>query len=134
MGTRSNIGVIAADGSVNVIYCHWDGYPEDNGRLLLTHHNSEEAAWELIQPGDLSSLGERVNPVGPHTFDRPEKGTCNYYGRDRGETGTEFKNVPDRDAAHQQEYCYLWSPADGGWIWTGRGTPWKKLTPEDCER
>jgi len=30
MATRSNIGIVNEDGSVTGIYCHWDGYPENN--------------------------------------------------------------------------------------------------------
>ena len=36
MGTRSRIGIRNADDSVDSIYCHWDGYPDHNGRLLVT--------------------------------------------------------------------------------------------------
>ena len=34
MGTRSLIGKQLKDGSILGVYCHYDGYPEFNGRIL----------------------------------------------------------------------------------------------------
>jgi hypothetical protein len=56
MATRSRIGVQLKDGSVLSVYCHWDGYPEFNGKKLKEHFNSYEKAAELIDGGDISSL------------------------------------------------------------------------------
>jgi hypothetical protein len=56
MATRSRIGVQLKDGSVLSVYCHWDGYPEWNGKKLKEHFNSYEKAAELIDGGDISSL------------------------------------------------------------------------------
>ncbi len=35
MATRSNIGIVNEDGSITGIYCHYDGYPEYVGKMLL---------------------------------------------------------------------------------------------------
>ena len=139
MSTRSNIGIIESDGTVTFVYCHFDGYPEHNGALLLAHHNSEAAARLLVSFGEMSVLGERVNPIGPHSYEKPEEGTCIYYERDRGEKGCGVaQTASTRDGAYQQEYCYLWDPKAnkkaGAWIWTGHGTAWKRLTPANCRR
>ena len=56
MGTRSRIGLELSDGSILSVYCHWDGYPEFNGVKLQEHFNSYDAAAELIDGGDISSL------------------------------------------------------------------------------
>ena len=74
MSTRSRIGVLNENGSIESIYCHADGYPEGVGSLLISHHNSEEKAREIISLGDLSFLGESL-----------ETGETSAYGRDRGE-------------------------------------------------
>ena len=71
MATRSLIG-IKLDNIVKTIYCHWDGYPEHNGQLLVDHYNSPSAIVELMELGDLSSLAET-----------PAK--CSAYHRDRKE-------------------------------------------------
>lgn len=56
MSTRSRIGLELSDGSVISSYCHWDGYPEYNGRILRTHYNTREKVEELIDFGDCSSI------------------------------------------------------------------------------
>ena len=60
MATRSNIGIVNEDGSVTGIYCHWDGYPEHNGKLLLKYYNTTGIVYELMDLGDLSSLNENL--------------------------------------------------------------------------
>jgi hypothetical protein len=39
MGTRSNIAYEKPNGKVVVMYCHYDGYPEYNGRVLQEHYS-----------------------------------------------------------------------------------------------
>ena len=71
MATRSLIG-IKLDNIVKTIYCHWDGYPEHNGQLLMNNYTSPSAVFDLLELGDLSSLAE--TPA-----------TCKAYHRDRNE-------------------------------------------------
>lgn len=117
MGTRSNIGVERADGSVIGIYCHWDGYPSHHVPILTKHYNTEALALALVEPGDMSSLAESVGEK--HNFDARPDGQCNYYGRDRGEKNTEARIYPTREAfdrdAHN-DYAYLFR----GGKWWGR--------------
>ena len=40
MGTRSLIGKQLKDGSILGVYCHYDGYPEYNGRMLRDKYNT----------------------------------------------------------------------------------------------
>ena len=54
MGTRSRIGKQLADGSILSVYCHWDGYPEFNGRVLRDYFSSADKVSELIDGGDMS--------------------------------------------------------------------------------
>ena len=60
MSTRCLIAVINADGTGQYIYCHSDGYPEWNGRLLLTYYPTKEKALEIMALGDLSALGRSL--------------------------------------------------------------------------
>ena len=60
MGTRSNIGIIKADGSVEVIYVHWDGYPQHVGVLLETLYYYDKTV-ELLAEGNRSSLVDGEN-------------------------------------------------------------------------
>lgn len=56
MGTRSRIGIEMPDHSVVSVYCHWDGYVENNGRILVEHYQNREDVKELIDGGSMSSL------------------------------------------------------------------------------
>ena len=56
MGTRSNIGIVKENGSIETIYCHWDGYPEWVGVQLALNYKDVETVKELISYGDRSSL------------------------------------------------------------------------------
>lgn len=87
MSTHSMIGVEAADGTIRGIYCHWDGYPAHVGAMLLQHYETEAKACALIALGNLSSIAPTIGTK--HPFDKCPEGECNYYGRDRGESGTE---------------------------------------------
>ena len=73
------------------VYCHWDGYPEHNGRILLEHYDSAKAN-HLVSLGDISSLARNIDfPDGEfHTFDSPMENVTVFYSRDRDETGAEF--------------------------------------------
>jgi hypothetical protein len=117
MATRSTIAVQHADESISVIYCHWDGYISNNGRILVDNYATLELAEELVINGLLSSLGKYTTPVGAHSFDNPEVDCCVYYGRDRSELDCEpniYPSLADYLYMHQrQDYNYLFK--DGAW-------------------
>jgi hypothetical protein len=60
MGTRSRIGIEMPDHSVVSVYCHWDGYPEFNGKHLVQKYLNREDVQELIDGGSMSSLRTRT--------------------------------------------------------------------------
>lgn len=130
MATRSTIALEFADGTVQQVYCHWDGYLSNNGTILLNNYSDPFKLQELIDLGDISSLGPDIG--NKHSFDIPFKyGTPEYeaesearrnittfYGRDRGEEGTnarKFKDYADyRANAQFEEYNYILR-TDGNW-------------------
>ena len=102
MATRSMIGKLNADGkTVTAIYCHWDGYLEHNGRLLVENYPNATKADELMNVGDISSLGKTTSE-------------CDAYSN-KGEIGTEARllNVDEFSTDWQIEYAYLFM--DGEW-------------------
>jgi len=131
MSTNARIGMTtdAVGSAVRSIYTHWDGYPTHHGRILFEHYTSADAVRDLLDLGDLSSLGYTLGEK--HDFDahRGEE-TCNAYGRDREETDVAARthdplSWPDSG----QEYEYLFTLTDG---WQYRNTwpepgPWKTL-------
>ena len=59
MGTRSRIGIELPDHTVVSVYCHWDGYVEHNGKILVQHYQNREDVKALIDGGSMSSLRTR---------------------------------------------------------------------------
>lgn len=58
MGTRSTIALEFADGTVQQVYCHWDGYLSGVGAQLRSDYSDPFALRELIDGGDMSTIGE----------------------------------------------------------------------------
>lgn len=115
---------------IKAIYCHWDGYLDHNGRILHEHYDSAKANY-LVALGDLSSLQARLEPSkdSKHRFDNVEKGVCVFYGRDRGDTGMEFRTcftIADlMESFDACEYFYLMQ--DGEW-WVSEGGDFELLS------
>ena len=121
MATRSLIGKILPGGGILSIYCHWDGYPENNGEILKNHYQDPEKVGKLISLGDLSSLAPEIGDE-PHDFDSAPKGVCNFYGRDRQETGVDpqlshtLSQFMRRAGKCTAEYVYIFN--DGKWSYS----------------
>jgi hypothetical protein len=83
---------------VSQVYAHWDNYLEGTGKTLLACYNTLQLAEALVSGGNISSVGKDVD-------------STEYYGRDRGEEGTdarEFASLHDYDCGYEsQEYNYL---------------------------
>ena len=112
MGTRSRIGIQLADKSILSVYCHYDGYPEFNGVKLQEHFNSYDAATELIDGGDMSSLWTNAgwnNEVLPATAPL-------YYSSRFPSDNTEprYDMSLRTYLANGEEYAYLF--ANGKWV------------------
>jgi len=93
------------------IYCHWDGYPSYNGKMLLQHYNSQEGADSLVDNGNISTLKESVACPEGHSFETPADKHTVFYGRDRGEENQEakvFDNFKEAIISNSQEYDYYW--------------------------
>ncbi len=129
MATRSAIG-IEKDGKILAAYCHWDGYLENNGEILHRHYQDPEKILKLVTLGDMSTLGEEFEPPEgvEHSYNKPAKNVTVYYGRDRGEEGTEFTVLNTRDEMatwySDSEFFYLYT--DGKWIYS-QGRLWHDL-------
>ena len=140
MGTRSTIGVLNTDGSVTAVYCHWDGYPEHNGKILMENYTTEEKVRELIGFGSISSLGAKIGEQHPFSkfelkqeapdFDElmamyaksESEGWTTFYGRDRGESDVRantYDNVEQFVSEFGEEYNYLF--INGTWFVNDHG-------------
>ena len=64
MGTRSTIAIEFADNSVSQVYCHWDGYLDNNGAILQNYYMNPFKVKALVELGDFSSLREHPDKSG----------------------------------------------------------------------
>lgn len=131
MGTRSTIALEFADGTVQQVYCHWDGYLAHNGQILAKHYSNPFILRDLIDLGDVSSLKPSVGiehafshfgtEMKQEEYDALYGEMTTFYGRDRGEEGTsakKFASYEDYVANHQyEEYEYILRNIDGKAVW-----------------
>jgi hypothetical protein len=103
MGTRSRVAVMHGDVCKSV-YCHYDGYLDYTGRILLEHYDSTLAN-ALIARGDNSGIKETLEEM-------------NFYA-DRGEEDVSwkvahtFEEFLDQVKSCWGEYYYVMR--DGVW-------------------
>jgi hypothetical protein len=112
MGTRSRVGVMHGNVCKSV-YCHYDGYLDYTGRILLEHYDSTKANM-LVARGDNSGVKETLEEM---NFYEPTEPT--------GEDVQEFVNSTPWSVAHtfeefldQVEGCcgeYYYVMRDGEW-------------------
>jgi hypothetical protein len=128
MATRSTIALEFADGTVQQVYCHWDGYLSNNGKLLLENYSNPFTLRELIDLGDISSLRTTIGTkhafsqfetkMSSEDYDKLYGEMTTFYGRDRGETGTGAKSFKDfadyKENFCHEEYAYILRK-DGNW-------------------
>jgi hypothetical protein len=119
MATRSRIAIENEDGTVSSIYCHWDGYPSNNGRILVDHYKDREKVKALIALGSISSLDEEVSSADvSHSFVNPASGVTVAYHRDRGEDYDPPRVDENREeyfSGDNEEYGYIFT-LEGEWL------------------
>ena len=140
MGTRSRIGLRIAPDQIVSVYCHYDGYIQNNGRILKEHYKTKEQVQELIDGGGMSSLrttqtwdsaplkrqiikadGTKEvvymeHPDGSWMMDIEKEKPGPQYYTERGEEVEIMVSTFDEflDDTLGEEWCYLFSP---GWGW-----------------
>ena len=133
MSTNSNIAILNEDNTVTAIYCHWDGMPKHNGKMLTKHYNTIDKINQLLSLGALSSLDEKLFPDenSKHTFDKPQKGVTITYHRDRNDrlVINKYDNIEDYILNNQYggvEYFYIWM--ENAWYYSEGKLEFKKLS------
>jgi hypothetical protein len=100
MGTRSTIALEFADGTVEQIYCHWDGYLSGVGAQLQAEFMDPFDLRDLINDGDTSTIGTPYSLRGEVCPARKYKDSNEYY-----------------DCCQQEEYDYILRNVDGVATW-----------------
>jgi hypothetical protein len=108
MGTRSTIALEFADGTVEQVYCHWDGYLSNNGQILATHYMNPFKVKQLLALGGFSSLQETVEETAEQAYTQ------------RGEDISIGKYKDFNEYKHEaqfEEYDYILRQVDGKAVW-----------------
>lgn len=100
MATRSTIALEFADGTVQQVYCHWDGYLSGVGRELVEDYSDPFELRELIDGGDMSCIGEPYTDRGEELVVRKFKDYADYVKRGQDE-----------------EYDYILRNIEGKAVW-----------------
>lgn len=104
MSTRSFIGFCATNDKFFGIYCHYDGYPEHVGKILVEHHNSFAAVEALTE--------------GSHIRNFDHDGTVCRFGE--GDGAAEMYDSLEEVLSCGFDYAYLYSDQDNCWKCYGR--------------
>lgn len=139
MSTRSIIAKQVGEDKYLTIFCHYNGYPDDNGATLLKHYNTPERVDALLALGDLEFLREKIEPTPqtPHTAGFPQSGVTVAMQRDMNLSGCEAVEMTREELIEPEyegiEYTYVFSQ-DGKWLYfpTGEEYEWRDLK-EDLE-
>jgi hypothetical protein len=108
MSTRSLI-CIQKGNEIDTKYCHWDGYPSNNGVLLFENYKEEHEVEELLVNDEyISSLGETVED----TSYGGEQQNTSYSREDNIQLFLEEDLINDADNCWA-EYIYLFK--NGEW-------------------
>jgi len=110
MATRSNIAMKTKEGKIVSVYCHWDGYVANNGKILLENYTDADKIEALVALGAISSLGTVIGEKQDFDDRSTQKDDWTlFYTRDRGESLSiqEYDDIPSW-IADMEEYAYLW--------------------------
>ena len=110
MATRSNIAMKTLEGKIVSVYCHWDGYVANNGKILLENYTDADKIEALVALGAISSLGTVIGEKQDFDDRSTQKDEWTlFYSRDRGEELSiqEHDDIPSW-IDDMEEYAYLW--------------------------
>lgn len=113
MSTRSSISLKLKDGTVKTVYCHFDGYIENVGKILFKNYKTYDEINALLELGDISILNKSIERPTGHCYNHPADGCTVFYKRDRGESDVEFAITDTFADADKQEYNYIFE--NGFW-------------------
>jgi hypothetical protein len=108
MGTRSTIALEFADGTVEQVYCHWDGYLSNNGKILSKHYMDPFKVKELVGLGGFSSLRPTIDETADEAYTK----------RGEDKDVNRYKNADEYfDCCQQEEYDYILRNVNGTATW-----------------
>ena len=102
MSTHCYIAKQIGSNSYRTIFCKLDGYLEVNGSILAQYYTEDEKVDQLLELGDLWSLGCRLHPDPdkPHTYWSRQRDVTFAFNRDLGEKDTEAQIMTLQELDH----------------------------------
>jgi len=114
MSTNSAIGYMRNDGTVRAVYCHWDGYLSNVGKILIENY-------DLIGVDDLLDFGNIC------TLQNTIKDTI-FFERDRGKDPVEageFKSEHEMvDGYGSADYFYIYGYGSAEYFYILKDDKW----------
>jgi hypothetical protein len=123
MSTNSTIALELDNGKIGQVYCHYDGGLEHNGRFLKENWNDASKLIQLIDHGNLISLGKDIGLQHPdrnpyiwgsdkyYDWRDQHSNWCTFFGRDKNESNVGpnwFNDLKDYYLHLQKrEYNYI---------------------------
>lgn len=101
MSTRSAIARQNPDGSVDVIYCHWDGYLTGVGLELVGYYSTKSKLDRLIELGNISTLEDTLEAT-------EEQCKGSYYPAEHHES---LADLQESLVDSMIEYLYVGTPS-----------------------
>jgi hypothetical protein len=107
MATRAQVAYIDEDMSeIITTYNHYDGYPDNLGKALLNHYDSDKKAYEIASSGYISYINPETGEVDATHNESPT------IIRD-GDVDTLLRKFYDHSNGSSADYVYLYA---GQWI------------------
>lgn len=129
MSTKSRIAMKQKDNTYISIVCHFDGYLENNGKLLYDHYKDSKKVDMLLHLGDISSLERNVFPniSKPHNKNQFQPEVTISYHRDYGEDlnfeiNNDVYELINECCLSDQSYLYVFE--DEKWKFADVRTKW----------
>ena len=144
MSTRSRIAIQLKDGSVKSIYCHHDGDLDYVGMILFNYYKSYDKVLDLINLGNISSLGtepseafDSTKTIKTSTYEINVKvrdynrlGEGLKYNMPKVQTFKEFNKYCQK-ASDGVEYIYYFTPdRNGNYRWLYKELIYKRIENE----
>ena len=117
MSTRSWIGMVNKDGTVNASYCHFDGCPSGNGKILLENYTKYNAVRSIACKRCFRSLETQPSEVQVYP--------------DSKEWDCKFESINAFLARCDEDYTYLYK--DKKWMFRNWSGKLATLTMKDCK-
>ena len=107
MATRALIGYLNDDNTITTTYNHYDGYPENLGKALDRHYDTDETAKKIVNMGYVSFVEPVNGDIEANNQDRP----ITVGDEDLISSLQYFK-----EEAGNVDYAYLYIPVLGEWV------------------